>query len=295
MLCLFNRYKYATTCDFRIFERGYLPGMQICSDCFISVHGLMIDADDFCCQIWLRIGLGLCELSNQVPDSKRIFIQGINQFYSLCFNSKSWAWTCTQFSAQFIVRQWGEEICQEDILTMPLLSTIYSCVELWQTSTYHGQLTTYSSNQFYYNDWLTSWTRVIAILTAVQLLKKFPAFNQKVHYLTQNNQLLNRPQPAIYSTYPQNLPVFLSTYATNILFIPQYKFNVRATCVYPVRWLSGTYTNIHNAIYRFTILTRYPFSIIINMSILKQSLHEVKNECFFLCFLSLILLIINVH
>ena len=29
----------------------------------------MIDADDFCCQIWLRIGLWLWELSNQTPDS----------------------------------------------------------------------------------------------------------------------------------------------------------------------------------------------------------------------------------
>jgi hypothetical protein len=69
MLCLFNTYKHVTTCDFRIFETGYLPGMQICSDCFISVHGLGTDADDFCRQIWLRIGLGLCEYSNQILDS----------------------------------------------------------------------------------------------------------------------------------------------------------------------------------------------------------------------------------
>ena len=69
MLCLFNTYKHVTTCDFRIFETGYLPGMQICSDCFIAVHGLGTDADDFCCQIWLRIGLGLCEYSNQISDS----------------------------------------------------------------------------------------------------------------------------------------------------------------------------------------------------------------------------------
>ena len=89
MLCLFNRYKYVTTCDFRIFETVYLPGMQNCSDCFISVHGLMIEADNFCCQIWLRIGLGLYELSNQVPDSRRTLIQGSDQFYSICFNSKS--------------------------------------------------------------------------------------------------------------------------------------------------------------------------------------------------------------
>jgi hypothetical protein len=69
MLCLFNRYKHVKTCDFRIFETGYLPGMQISSDCFISVHGLMTDADDFCCQILLRIGLGLREHSHQTPDS----------------------------------------------------------------------------------------------------------------------------------------------------------------------------------------------------------------------------------
>jgi len=31
------------------------------------------------------------------------------------------------------------------------------------------------------------------------------------------------------------------------------------------------------------------------MSILKQGLHEVKNECFFLCSLSLLPLTINVH
>jgi len=29
----------------------------------------MTDADNFCCQIWLRRGLGLCEHSNQTPDS----------------------------------------------------------------------------------------------------------------------------------------------------------------------------------------------------------------------------------
>ena len=170
-----------------------------------------------------------------------------------------------------------------------------SCVELWQTSTYHGQIMTSSWNQFCYNDWLTSWTRVTEILTAVQLLMKFPALNQKVHYLTQKSQLLNCPQPAIYSTYPQNLPVFLSTYATNILCIPQYKFNIQATWVYPFTWSSGTYTNIQNAIHRFKILTRHPFSIIINIRILKQGLHEVKTECFSLCFLSLLLLTINIH
>lgn len=69
MLSLFNRYKHVTTCDCRIFETGGLPGMQICSDCFISVHRLMTDADDFCCHIWLRVGLGLCEHSYQIPDS----------------------------------------------------------------------------------------------------------------------------------------------------------------------------------------------------------------------------------
>ena len=43
------------------------------------------------------------------------------------------------------------------------------------------------------------------------------------------------PQPDIYSTYPHNFPAFLSTHATNIVCIPQYKFNIRATCIYPVR------------------------------------------------------------
>jgi hypothetical protein len=68
MLCLFNRYKHVTTCDFRIFETGYLPGMQICSDWFISAQTVMTDADDFCCQTWFRIGLAFCEHSNQIQD-----------------------------------------------------------------------------------------------------------------------------------------------------------------------------------------------------------------------------------
>jgi hypothetical protein len=31
------------------------------NDSIILVHGLMTDADNICCQTWLRIGLGLCE------------------------------------------------------------------------------------------------------------------------------------------------------------------------------------------------------------------------------------------
>lgn len=140
---------------------------------------------------------------NQTPHS----LKGINnlasekdfaswncQFYGLCSNSKSQGRTCTsqhcQFSSQFIVSilsEWAQEICQEEIPAMPLLSTIYPCVELWNTSTYHGQIMTSSWNQNYY-DWLTSWARVIGILTAVQLLKKFPAFYLTTKYITRHRR-----------------------------------------------------------------------------------------------------------
>ena len=138
-------------------------------------------------------------------------------------------------------------------------------------------------------------TRVIVILRHFSCSIKFLPLTKGTLLDTEPPATEPCPQPVIYSTYPHNFLVFLSTYTTNIVCIPQYKFNVRATCVYHVTWSSDTYTNIHNATLRFAILTRYSFSILINMSILKQGFHEVKIECFFLCFLSLLLLTMNVH
>ena len=48
----------------------------------------MIDADDFCCQIWLRIGLWLCELSNQTPDSMQA--KEFNQISNLASEEGFW-------------------------------------------------------------------------------------------------------------------------------------------------------------------------------------------------------------